>query len=312
MRSSANAVLGPPPALAEYAARPGAPGRLTGGARARGGARPAPLISVITVVRNAAATLPRTVESVLAAAGNVEYVVVDGGSTDGTLDLLRGYGGAIDFWLSESDSGIYDAMNKGIALTRGAWIGLLNADDWYLPGALEAVADAARAHAAAGVLYGGILHRHPGHPDATFVPPARLRPAHFHFMPVPHAASLVRRTVYERLGLYRTDLRLAGDYEIMLRCYAAGVRFAYVPRALAGVQGGGLSDTQTERYWAETRRVFDAYDLGVATHLRHEAHVIKARLLRRLRSTGLGYRGLRFYRALRGRARAAVGRQDPL
>ena len=308
MRADADLPLGRPPALAEYALRAAAGGRELRGRHASGGGAPdaPPLISVITVVRNAAGTVRRAIESVTAAGCAVEYIVVDGGSTDGTLDILREHDAEIDVWFSEPDSGIYDAMNKGIALARGEWIALLNADDWYLDGALAAVAAAASEQDGAGVLYGAIVHRQDGQRDAQYFPPGALRISHFHTMPLAHASSFVRRSVYARLGLYRADFRLAGDYEFMLRCFSAGVAFTYLARPLAGVQGGGLSDTQNERYWEETQRVLHAYGFGRTTRLRHRAHVAKARLLRRLQATALGRRALGSYRALRSHARAAA------
>ncbi|MEO6118912.1 MAG: glycosyltransferase family 2 protein, partial [Methylotenera sp.] len=91
-----------------------------------------PLISIITVVFNGAETIRDTIESVLKQSyGNIEYIIVDGGSSDATVDILKQYDHVVDYWISEKDKGIYDAMNKGIALARGDVIGTLNADDFY-------------------------------------------------------------------------------------------------------------------------------------------------------------------------------------
>lgn len=294
------------PTVGDYKALVPASGRRVGGARAAS-ARPA--VSVVTVVFNGAATLRRTIESVRAqrAAVDVEYVVIDGGSTDGTLEILAEYDADIDRWISEPDGGLYDAMNKGIALTRGSVVGLLNADDWYLDGALAAVAAAAGAHPEGGVLYGAIDHETPGRAPVRFWPPSALRRADFHSMPIPHAATFVRRAVYEDVGLFRRDLRLAGDYEFVLRCFAGGVRFAHIPRALTGVQAGGLSDTHTRRYEAENRRVLLAYGLGWQSLLRHHTQSARVRVVHRLRESPLGWRALAAYRRLRGRGPAPQG-----
>ena len=101
----------------------------------------APKISVVTVVRNGAATIGQTIESVLSQSWrNKEYIIIDGGSTDGTIDIIRRFDDKIDFWISEPDKGIFDAMNKGIESATGDVIGILNADDWYEPEALSKVA----------------------------------------------------------------------------------------------------------------------------------------------------------------------------
>jgi hypothetical protein len=100
-----------------------------------------PLISIITVVFNAADHMEQTIQSVLGQSyDNVEYIIVDGGSTDATVDIIRKYEHAIDFWMSEPDGGIYDAMNKGVKLSSGYYVALLNASDWYDEHLLDSIA----------------------------------------------------------------------------------------------------------------------------------------------------------------------------
>ncbi len=111
---------------------------LKGGRRERGQQRSSspdqPLVSIVTVVFNGAATLERTMQSVFTQSyPNIEYIIVDGGSKDGTVELLRKHEERLDLWVSERDRGIYDAMNKGVALCSGAWVALINADDWCEP-----------------------------------------------------------------------------------------------------------------------------------------------------------------------------------
>ena len=91
-----------------------------------------PLVSIITVVLNGESHLEHTINSVLCQTyENLEYIIIDGGSSDGTQDIIRKYQDKIDYWISESDDGIYDAMNKGILQAKGELIGILNSDDWY-------------------------------------------------------------------------------------------------------------------------------------------------------------------------------------
>src|SRR6185295_16144009 len=140
------------PSLDDYSVVPGREGR-KGGRRANEIAKTesssTPLVSVVTIVRNGAHTLSRTIESVLSQDfPDIEYIVVDGGSTDGTLELLRANQDQIAIWISEADQGISDAFNKGIALSRGEIIGLLNSDDWYEAGANRAVVEEMQKSAA--------------------------------------------------------------------------------------------------------------------------------------------------------------------
>src|SRR5574342_808175 len=119
--------------------------RTEGGLRAKGFLRKSsaenPLVSVITVVYNGARHLEQTLLSVINQGyGNIEYIVVDGGSVDGTLDIIGKYEDRIDYWVSEPDDGTYDAMNKGIELAHGELIGLLNSDDYYEPDAIGIIA----------------------------------------------------------------------------------------------------------------------------------------------------------------------------
>ncbi|MEO8069261.1 MAG: glycosyltransferase family 2 protein, partial [Flavobacteriales bacterium] len=140
---------------------------MTGGTRSLGksrtGSAELPLVSIVTVVYNGAATLERTMKSVLSQNyPHIEYIVVDGGSTDGTVDLLRRYDDRVDHWVSERDQGIYDAMNKGVALCTGQWVALINADDWYEPGTVQRVVDAVKGKPAVNIVHGDIWIHYEG------------------------------------------------------------------------------------------------------------------------------------------------------
>ena len=303
----------PPPTLEQYQ-RADQAGRRVGGRLAGGPvadtALDVPLVSVVTVVWNAAATIPRTIASVREqrSAVHLEYIVVDAGSTDGTLALIDTTD--VDLWISERDAGIYDAMNKGIALARGEIVVLINADDWLLPGALAAVCARFAEFPAWSVVYGDvIIETSDRQPGVRFRPPSRLALRDFHSIPIPHAATMVRRAVYERLGLFRTDLRLAGDFELLLRAFTAGERFEYLPRPLAGVGRGGLSDTQRGRYRSETRRTIAAYGLGPVTWILHVVHLAKWGLVHIGERSGTGRALLTAYRAMKSYVRTRGGRR---
>ncbi|HEV2674610.1 MAG TPA: glycosyltransferase family 2 protein [Aliidongia sp.] len=206
-----------------------------------------PTISVITVCRNAQECLPRAIESVLASDyPNLEYVVVDGGSTDGTLDVIERYSASIDRFVSERDDGISDAMNKGIALSTGEFHYLLHADDRLMPGALELLARAATpdGQVVCGqvrVMDGDKLFR-------LFRPePLKLREK----MSVPHMGCIVRKGAWEAVGGYDVARRIAMDHLFFLKIFKqfGASAFSTIDTVVADYSLGGLSD----------RRMFDGF-----------------------------------------------------
>lgn len=238
------------PSFHDYPAMP-RPGANQGGRRAHevaGASAPhLPKVSIVTIVRNGAETMPRTLDSVLSQDfQGTEYIIVDGGSTDGTLDLLRANQSRVGLWISEPDRGISDAFNKGIALSRGEVIGLLNSDDWYEPDAVRVVME--RMQQSGADIACGRLQYWDGERQ-TYL--ASSDPAHLERgMTVGHPTVFVRRECYQRFGLFRLDFRLAMDYEWLLRAKAAGARFVVADRCLANMQGGGVGD----RRWRDSQR----------------------------------------------------------
>jgi glycosyltransferase len=248
--------LDPPPSLASAESRVALPGRISGGLRARATNGQAvshrPRVSIITVVRNAASTIERTIQSVLSQkAGDVEYVVVDGGSTDGTLDLLRAYDDRLSAWISEPDRGIADALNKGIGLTTGEIIGILHADDRYLPGAIAASVAALNADPIAGFSYGHLRYMDADKPAFVIRGDPRYADIIERRMPsLNHPTTFVRRRIYERFGLFRANFRISMDYDFFLRLHLGGVRSVLLPQVLAEMRLGGLSMTDPVRgHW---------------------------------------------------------------
>jgi glycosyltransferase involved in cell wall biosynthesis len=196
------------------------------------------------VVFNGARHLRRAAESVLGQDYRpIEYIVVDGGSTDGTLDILRGLDDRVDYWVSERDRGIYDAMNKGIAQATGEIVGILNSDDWFEPGAVAKSVEALRA-GDAGYSYGSAYLVDAAGARigvARPVPPARFAARVMAETPLPHPTMFVRRPVYARCGGFDARLKLAGDFELIARFHRLGVRGVEIPDALVNFQLGGAS-----------------------------------------------------------------------
>lgn len=202
------------------------------------------LVTVITVAFNSAATISRTIDSIAAQTHpRVEYIIVDGGSSDGTVELLRQREADIDIWLSERDGGISDAFNKGIALASGQFIALVNSDDWMDQDHL-ARAIACLQETGADFAFGNLMVHGDGHAPQYVIdgdPHYGLRIRHS--MPaLSHPSLVCRREVYERHGLYDRELRIAMDYEWLLRSYKSGARGRYVPEITSHMGGGGVSD----------------------------------------------------------------------
>jgi glycosyltransferase involved in cell wall biosynthesis len=202
----------------------------------------APLVSVITVVFNGAMHLEATILSVLNQTyENVEYVIVDGGSTDGTLEIIQNYEYAIDYWVSQADSGIYNAMNKAMLLANGSWIGVLNADDFYFPDSLSRCFNSRLP--SSDYMYGSVLKIGGKLPPSISSAIPNLDSSNkIQQMPIPHVSMLINRDVFAKIGLYDESYRICADHEMVLRMINKGYRgveIGYPPLAI--VFRGGIS-----------------------------------------------------------------------
>jgi glycosyltransferase involved in cell wall biosynthesis len=215
------------------------------------------LVSVITIVLNRADYIEDTIRSVLAQDYPfIEYIVIDGGSTDGTVTIIKKYGDRISKWVSEPDNGISDAMNKGIRMASGVVIGMIHAGDYYEPGAVSAVVRAFLDCPDAGVVHGDMLLVHPRRTSAVACRPLRnLEKEAWKTMPVLHPTVFVRKSVYDRCGVFDPAYRIAMDYDIILRFLRKGVLFRYVQKTLATMTTGGLSGTNLSERYNEARNI---------------------------------------------------------
>ncbi|REA63112.1 glycosyltransferase [Dyadobacter luteus] len=205
-------------------------------------------VSIITVVFNGASTLNSCIDSVLAQNyDSIEYIIIDGKSKDQTVDIVKSYGNRIDKFISEADNGIYDAMNKGVALATGDIVGILNADDFYAGNTvISDIVRAMRSTDADGA-YGDLQYV-----DATELNKIKrnwksgnYRKGSFitGWMP-PHPTFFVKKSLYEKYGSFRLDLGSAADYELMLRMiHKSGITLAYVPKVLVKMRAGGVSNS---------------------------------------------------------------------
>jgi len=203
-------------------------------------------ISVVTVVFNGARTIRETIESVLSQDyPDVEYIVVDGNSTDGTQGIIKLYSDRVSKFVSEKDRGIYDAMNKGIELATGDVVGLLNADDLFASrDVLSQVAAAFQDHRVDAVY--GDLRYFDGNPDRVTrnwrAGTYRAGLFLWGWMP-PHPTFFIRRHWYQEFGGFRLDMGTSADYELMLRMiHKFNAKLSYVQKVLVFMRTGGVSN----------------------------------------------------------------------
>jgi glycosyltransferase involved in cell wall biosynthesis len=203
-------------------------------------------ISVITVTYNSSATVGDTLASIQRQDHpDVEHIIIDGRSTDKTLELVSVFP-HVSKVVSERDKGIYDAMNKGIALATGDIIGILNSDDIYVDGTVLSTVARAFIDPAVMTAYGDLQYVDPGDLDRvrrTWISgPYKKHNFYYGWMP-PHPTFFVRKEVYRQAGAFNTDLRSAADYELMLRILLKlGFSTAYIPRVMVKMRAGGVSN----------------------------------------------------------------------
>lgn len=195
-----------------------------------------PKISVITVVYNAVEDLPITIESVASQTyPNLEYIIIDGGSRDGTKELIEA-SNQIDYWVSEPDRGIYDAMNKGIQAATGQWLNFLNAGDrFFNPDTLLNITF--ESYRDAALIYGNTFYRERDQVE----PPAPLSKLLSGGIMGCHQSMFFNQTVLEQELVYDRKLRLAGDSELVTKIYAMGFDLVYLDIPIADYMGGGAS-----------------------------------------------------------------------
>lgn len=222
-----------------------------------------PRVSIITACRNSAKTIREAIESILSQDyPQIEHIVIDGGSTDGTADIVRSYGAQISVFVSEPDRGIYDAMNKGLERASGDLVGMLNSDDVYsdskVIGELVATLQAARADA----VFADLVYVDPH--DTTrvrrYYNSGRWSPARFRFGWMPaHPTFFIKREWYLRYGRYSLEFRIAADFEMLVRLLHRGrATYAYLPRPVVRMRTDGVSTRGLRHSWLLNREIVRA------------------------------------------------------
>lgn len=205
-----------------------------------------PLVSVITVLYNGESHLEKTILSVLGQTyTNIEYILIDGQSTDGSIDIIKNYNQQIDYWISEKDNGISDAFNKGIRSSTGEWILLLNCGDkFYQNTSIDNIIKKLEEN---DQLITGISKH-----GNSFIPKKNINKNTYEYSKcmISHQATLINSNVYKTYGLYDTKLKIRMDYDFFCRIVGK-VNFKYYPIILIDYMPGGISSRSLFDFWKE-------------------------------------------------------------
>ena len=236
-----------------------------------------PLVSIITVVYNGQVTIEKCIESVKKQSyGNIEHIIIDGGSTDGTLDIIKKHGDEISYWTSEPDKGIYDAMNKGLKIAQGDFIAILNADDYYLPNAIELsmqeIEETNSDYSFAEVQYVNSK--------------AKIRPIFpleqnkiYQEMLYPHVSAVISKKIYDEVGYFDTNFKIAGDHDMALRIHLNNYKYCYVSEVIAELEEGGVSSSNESNKESLTVVIKNGKDI-VRSYTTYYKQLIKINLVK--------------------------------
>ena len=242
-----------------------------------------PLISIITIVFNGEIHLEQTIRSVLDQTyPEIQYIVIDGGSTDRSVSIIKKYENRLFYWTSEKDSGISDALNKGITHATGEIIGIIHADDWYEPGIFQMVAE---NFGDAEVYYGDIQWWKGQNKEFVQLGNFELLNRE---MTIIHPTVFIKKEIYHRLGGFDSKYRCAMDYDLLLKLKVNHCRFKYIPQVLANMRLGGFSDKQWKLGCEETLAIKNKYlpESRISNYLyylKHVSAILSAKTLEYLR-----------------------------
>lgn len=225
-------------------------------------------VSIITVVLNSEKTISDTIISIINQTyPEIEYIVVDGCSTDATLEILKMYENNIDLLISENDEGLYDAMNKGIKLATGDIIALLNSDDiYYDNNVIEKVVETFRNNQGLDIVYGDLIYVKESEINKivrkwTSIPYSEL---FFNTGNVPpHPTLFIRKKVYDQISLFNLDFKLAADYEFMFRLFKKNsFSSIYLPEIFVRMRLGGVTSNSWKNRIKQNIEILRAWKLN--------------------------------------------------
>jgi glycosyltransferase involved in cell wall biosynthesis len=212
------------------------------------------LVSIITVCYNSKATISAAIQSVIDQDyKNIEYVIIDGGSTDGTLDIIRCYENNVSVMVSEKDDGIYDAMNKGLRMSTGSIIGILNSDDFFPKSDVISKVVESFSESKTDIIFGNVVFVEQ---DNIFKKVRKINPNNFKpwklrfgWMP-PHPATFIKRTIYDGFGIYNKNYKSGADYEFFVRVLLRqSQQYMHINKDLVHMRLGGTTTSGMSSYW---------------------------------------------------------------
>ncbi len=215
-------------------------------------------ISIITVCYNSEKTIRDTIDSVLAQDyENVEYIIVDGGSNDSTISIVREYGERINTFISESDKGIYDAMNKGVKASSGEYVGILNSDDIFSHS--HVISDLVRllSNNKVDAVYGDLVlvDRNDTSKVVRSYSSKNFKKWKIRFgLMLPHPTFYVRRALFDKFGLYKLNYRVSADFELITRFLTKGITLVRNPDVMVKMRQGGIS---SNGFWWRVHQNFE-------------------------------------------------------
>lgn len=220
-----------------------------------------PNISIITINFNNLEGLVFTVESVLSQNNiNFEYIIIDGGSNDGSYEYLYSNKNNFEYWVSETDLGVYDAMNKGIAKAKGEYLIFLNSGDSFANSdSLESCFKFIKNHPAQDIYYGNIIvsYKDPTKSGWMKKMPETLTLDFFKRTTINHQASLIKRSLFHEIGFYSLKYNLAADYFFYLSCFLRNRKFKHMDFFMIDYNNDGMSSFNSNEYTVQMRSVWD-------------------------------------------------------
>ena len=229
-------------------------------------------VSIITVVRNNKETVKNAIDSVLGQTyKNIEHIVVDGASTDGTVEIVRSYGDKISQFISEPDSGLYSAMNKGISLATGDVIGILNSDDFYIDDKVIQRVVKEFEEKNVDSVYADLVYVEPKNLNKTvrYYDSSKFNPSKFSYGWMPaHPTFFVKKDTYEKHGVFRTDLKIAADFDILIRFLLTHkISYSYMQEVLVKMRVGGVSTSFNSIWIISIEQLQVCRDNGMDTNI---------------------------------------------
>ena len=227
-----------------------------------------PLISIITVSFNSAKTIEKTILSVLNQTyKNIEYIIIDGRSTDGAVEIIKKYNDRIFYWVSEKDNGISDAFNKGITASHGEIIGIINSDDWYESDTIETIVNLDSINNV-DFYVGALRFWRNENQNEIIYPDIKYKKKILYYMPhLNHPASFFKKDVYNEVGLFNTKYKYAMDYDLFLRAHLNNKKGIFTNKILSNMLTGGISNIQTKKVCKEVLLISENKTMGFVWYI---------------------------------------------